>query len=57
MCWWYLPDIRMNLFCVIHRPKQLLLVSLPCHNVLTHYVFSNTFGMQGFPGESQYLRG
>lgn len=44
-------------FCVINRPKQLLLVSLPCHNVLTHYVFSNTFGMLGFPSESQYLRG
>lgn len=47
----------MNWFCVINRPKQLLLVSLPCHNVLTHYVFSNTFGTLGFPSESQYLRG
>lgn len=47
----------MNWFCIINRTKQLLLVSLPCHNVLTHYVFSNTFGMLGFPSESQYLRG
>lgn len=51
------PAIRMNWFCVINRPKQLLLVSLPCHNVLTHYVFSNTFGTLGFPSESQYLGG
>lgn len=51
------PAIRMSWFCVINRSKQLLLVSLPCHNVLTHYVFSNTFGMLGFPSESQYLRG
>lgn len=47
----------MNWVCVINRPKQLLLVSFPCHSVLTHYVFSNTFGMLGFPSESQYLRG
>lgn len=51
------PTIRMSCFCVINRPKQLFLVSLPCHNVLTHYVFPNTFGMLGFPSESQYLRG
>lgn len=44
----YFPAIRMNCVCVINRPKQLLLVSFPCHNVLTHYVFSNTFGMLGF---------
>lgn len=52
----YFPLIRMNWFCVINRPKQLLLVSLPCHNVSTHYGFSNTFGKLGFPSESQYLR-
>lgn len=51
------PDIRMNWFWIFNRPKQLLLVSLPCHKVLTHYVLSNTFGMVGFPSESQYLRG
>lgn len=47
----------MNWLCVINRPKQLLLVSVPRHNVLKHYVFSNTFGILGFPSESQYLRG
>lgn len=51
------PTIRMRWFCVINSPKQLFLASLPCHNVLTHYVFPNTFGMLGFPSESQYLRG
>lgn len=51
------PAIRMSLFCVINSPKQLFLASLPCHNVLTHYVFPNTFGMLGFPSESQDLRG
>lgn len=47
----------MNWFWIFNRPKQLLLVSLSCHKVLTHYVLSNTFGMVGFPSESQYLRG
>lgn len=51
------PAIGMHWLSVINRPKQLLLVLLPCHNVLTHYVFSNTFGILGFPSESQYLTG